>query len=114
MFESLTAFLSLEWGLSIEGTQPPHVRFRRIGTTDVFIHATMYSATAQGDRLAFKKAPEVVGLGRYPIVIILNKSGSNVVMCKPSLLDKLDTENSIALKDVTDFIVWKAEVELQK
>jgi hypothetical protein len=74
----------------------------------------MYSATTQGDRLAFKKAPEVVGLGRYPIVIILNKSGSNVVMCKPSLLDKLDTENSIALKDVTDFIVWKAEVELQK
>jgi hypothetical protein len=114
MFESLTAFLSLEWGLSIEGTQPPHVRFRKIGTTDVFIHATMYSATAQGDRLAFKKAPEVVGLGRYPIVIILNKSGSNVVMCKPSLLDKLDTENSVALKDVTDLIVWKAEVELQK
>jgi hypothetical protein len=114
MFESLTAFLSLEWGLSIEGTQPPHVRFRRIGTTDVFIHATMYSATTQGDRLVFKKAPEIVGLGRYPIVMIVNKSGSNVILCKPSLLDKLDTENSIALKDVADFIVWKAEVELQK
>lgn len=114
MFDSLTAFLSLEWGLSIEGTQPPHVRFRKTGTTDVFVHATLYSATAQGDRLVFKKYPEVVGLGRYPIVIILNKSGSNVVMCKPSLLDKLDTENSVALKDVTDLIVWKAEVELQK
>ena len=114
MFESLTAFLSLEWGLSIEGTQPPHVRFRKTGTTDVFVHATMYSATAQGDRLVFKKSPEVVGLGRYPIVIILNKSGSNVVMCKPSLLDKLDTENSVALKEVTDLIIWKAEVELAK
>lgn len=114
MFESLTAFLSLEWGLSIEGTQPPHVRFRRIGTTDVFIHATLYSATAQGDSLVFKKAPEIVGLGRYPVVMIVNKSGSNVILCKPSLLDKLDTENSIALKEVTDLIVWKAEVELAK
>jgi hypothetical protein len=74
----------------------------------------MYSATTQGDRLVFKKAPEIVGLGRYPIVMIVNKSGSNVILCKPSLLDKLDTENSIALKDVADFIVWKAEVELQK
>lgn len=114
MFDSLTAFLSIEWGLSIEGTQPPHVRFRKIGTTDVFVHATLYSATAQDDRLVFKKAPEILGLGRYPIVVILNKGGNNVIMCKPSLLDNLDTENSVALKDVTDLIVWKAEVELQK
>lgn len=114
MFESLTAFLSLEWGLSIEGTQPPHVRFRKTGTTDVYIHATLYSATAQGDRLVFKKSPEVVDFGRYPIVMIVNKSGSNVILCKPSLLDKLDTERSIALKEVTDYIVWKAEVELAK
>ena len=114
MFESLTAFLSLEWGLSIEGTQPPHVRFRKTGTTDVFIHATLYSATTQGDRLVFNKAPEIVGLGRYPVVMIMYKSGSNVILCKPSLLDKLDTENSVALKEVTDFIVWKAEVDLAK
>ena len=114
MFESLTAFLSLEWGVSIEGTQPPHVRFRKTGTTDVYIHATLYSATAQGDRLVLKKSPEVVDLGRYPIVMIVNKSGSNVILCKPSLLDKIDTERSIALKEVTDYIVWKAEVELAK
>jgi hypothetical protein len=46
--------------------------------------------------------------------MIVNKSGSNVILCKPSLLDKLDTENSVALKEVTDFIVWKAEVDLAK
>ena len=80
----------------------------------MFIHATLFSATAQGDRLVFKKAPEIVDLGRYPIVMIVNKSGSNVIMCKPSLLDKLDTEKSVALKEVTDLIIWKAEVEFAK
>lgn len=107
MFEIMPNLLALEWGAELKRVKPPIFFVEQRGNN---FSVQLVFARAIGDAIQFVDS---ILDADWTCVILPEKKGNNVIMCKTSQIREITLGKSANIHELAAIIKWKTEMSFE-